>query len=235
MAVKRGTFNYQIAVTGMRGTGKSTYGLARARALARDHGGYLIAHDAGGFRIPSSIPGQGPVPLERSASIDELHRKLMARPDVVQVYTGPDAGPLLAYALKLRSLGPRDASQQTPIVVFLDEAVNIRQANRYRLDDELATLLADLRHQGIALVWCSQQPQQVHYSLLSMGTEIVIFRLTRKARKRLLDDCDVPESWDHVIGALPDYKYLVFPLTGTADNAGNTTAQHGQQSAQRRR
>jgi hypothetical protein len=126
--------------------------------------------------------------------------------------------------LKLRSLGPRHATHHTPIVVLLDESVHVRQASRYRIDDSFAELLATMRHEGIGLVWTAQQPQLAHYSLLTMGTEIVIFRLHAERTRKPLFEAGVPESWDRVIATLPNHKHLRFSLDGSGPITGDTTA-----------
>lgn len=95
-----------------------------------------------------------------------------------------------------------------PAVLLVDEIVVLTGATPYRLDDRIRQLLALRRHWGVGLIWTGQNARIANNQLLSMSTELVIFRLTDRRDLRRLEEAGVSPDVLERVPSLPNFHFL---------------------------
>jgi hypothetical protein len=213
VGVPRGSFNVCIGVLGAVGSGKSTYAIARAMQYAQQPA-YVFAHDLG-WKIPETLPDGRPTGVIRHDSIDECVAQLRKDPRGIHCIGTEDAGEIvdLAIATADRSLMANERRGGIPAVVLIDESVSAGDADPYRLGSSLKSAMALRRHKNIGIIWTSQSPNIVHYQMMSIGSELVVFRLKNKRDLTPLMNAGFSEEEIQTITELPDYSYIVHRCT----------------------
>jgi hypothetical protein len=204
------SFNVCVGVLGAPGTGKSTYGLARAIEYGRKVPAYVFAHDLG-YKLPDTLPGGRPARLKRYERISDAARGMATDPGGVNCIATPDAGPVFEYASKYaaESLRRNNGNSGIPCIVLIDEIVSAADANAYRLGGGIKELLALRRHRNVGIIWTCQSPRLCHYQLMAMGTELVIFRLQHKKDLDAIEQAGIEPAVIDTIRTLPDHHYVV--------------------------
>lgn len=208
--MKRGSVNVSIGAIGVPGTGKSTWALWRVRCLQAELGAYAVAHDPS-YRLPDAFPNGKPSGIRRFNSVADARAALASDPTGVLAIATVDAGEVLKLGVETSKESLKRGGDQnaTPCIVLVDEIVAAEQAGAYRLGDQFRESLALRRHQHLALVWTTQSPQLAHYQLLSLGTELALFRVTDERALKRIEQAGVPHAIVVQLPKLPDHKCIV--------------------------
>lgn len=219
---KHGDWNICVAAFGVPGTGKSEWALRYCVELSQEHTCYVLAHDPG-FRIRSKFHDGTPTGVMRHDSIDSVKAQLAKDPRGVHAINVPDASEVLQFAKELaeQSLKQhpyRDGrpTRGVPVLVYIDEAVSAADANPRMLGDLMRQCITGRRHWHVGIVYTCQSPWMVHYALISMSTEVVIFRVKTKRDFNRLEESGIDwaesSEWRKKIKHLPNYQYEVYEL-----------------------
>lgn len=230
--VRKGDWNHAIVVLGVPGTGKSTYALQLALELGRTPA-YVLAHDPG-WRLPARLPDGRPAGLHRHESIAAARAALARDGRGVHVISCADGDEVIRLGKQLAraSLAAGGGHAGVPVVVLLDEAVGTPGASPHRLGDELRELLATRRHLHLAIVMTAQSPQLAHYALLTLATEVVLFRMTDDRALRRLEQAGVPSEKLSRVATLPNYQHIVHRL-GEAPASSPPSSAHRRETSSR--
>jgi len=211
-----GKWNHAIGVLGVPGCGKSTYAAALAMELGQEPA-YLLAHDPT-WRIPATLPDGRSVPLRRHATLDMCRAEMKTDARGLHAPTVRDGAEILAFASAVAQVSKGGelvplGKPAVPVVVLVDECAALEHSGPGRLRNELLELLIGRRHKHVALIYTVQSPRLVDVSLLSLATQLVLFRIIdEKSRYRLRDEAGVPEPIVEQLQNLPDHQYLVHVL-----------------------
>jgi hypothetical protein len=207
---ERGSFNHLTICLGRRGTGKSTRALEVAVELSRYC--YVLVVDPA-WSFPSRLPGERVDRVARHddtgsavAAIEREGGGIQVTPDV-----NPDHVLVQATAVAKRSLDANDGQRGVPVVVVVDEAVLWQSSDPTRAGRVLTECVALGRHRNVGIVLTCQSSRLLTYQLLTLATEIDVFR-TRdwKALKRLAETCGLEEAWLQRARDLPRFRYLAY-------------------------
>lgn len=193
-----GTWNHVEVVIGLRGFGKSTYCVDRARELQRESGAYVIGHSLGA-RLPTELPDGSKVDIVYYETIDKLDAGLKRRPEMMHVLATGDADILLRYARDLsialrqrawrrekgflRRWSPMsnmDGIKCRPIVVVFDESValtmNLGKSGARNEDNRyFKEAVYSARHEHIAYMFQIQDPTALGPALQTQATNYIVF------------------------------------------------------------
>jgi hypothetical protein len=212
--MKRGSVNHAIGALGVPGTGKSTWALHRVRTLQHELRCYAVAHDPS-FRLPDEFPNGQPSGVRRFGSVSEARATIATDPRGVIAIATADAGEVVDFACEISDASMKANSDDgQPCIVLVDEIVSAEQASSYRLGEQFRQLLALRRWKHVGVVWTSQSPQLCHYQLLSLSTELALFRVTDKRALRRLVEAGVDEETVNLLPRLPDHKCYVVRIGG---------------------
>jgi hypothetical protein len=192
----------------MPGTGKSCYALSRTAELARQPA-YVVAHDPG-WRLPSVLPaGMGSVCVRRHETVYEASRALASDARGVHVVATSSADEVIELGVKLGEASLKAAGEKpaVPVVVLIDEAVSMSSHAHY-LEDKLKELLALRRHKHVGLVWTCQSPRLAHNQLLTLSTELVLFRLQHQKDFTALENAGVSAEVLARVPTLANHDYI---------------------------
>lgn len=189
----RGAFNFCVVALGSPGSGKSTWILERAITIGAATPAVVIGYDPG-YRVPSRSPHGAPYPVARHATLGALDAALRRESRRVHLLAAGEAGQLVEYgrSLAARSLAAHGGASGTPVLLLLDEAVLIDGAGTYRLGDEFRKLITGRRHENVGLLVTLQESGIAHKALLSLATELALFRVGDNATTTRLRACGVP-------------------------------------------
>lgn len=211
--VEKGQWNHAIIVLGVPGCGKSTYALARLIQLCQTPA-YGLAHDPG-WRLPAKLPDGMPDPkLHRHETIEAGRAAIARDGSGVHAFAVADGQEVLAFgrALSEASLAKGGGDRGTPVVVLLDEGVATESASPYRLGGPMREGLALRRHRHMAIIMTAQDPRLIHYAMVGLSTEIVMFRLRDDRALAELERMGVPSETTARLRGLPNYHYIVQKL-----------------------
>lgn len=207
-------FDCCIIVLGIRGVGKSTYALGRAVELGRKPA-YVLAHDPG-HRLPAGVIGSNgkstPVSIQYHDTIQSGAQSIGRTPSGVHAFAVPDGYQVLALGKEVSaaSLRAHQGKGLVPSVVLLDEGVSIGGSSTpYRQSDELRQDLALLRHHNVGLIITCQDPGFLHYSSMTLSTEIVLFRMNDMNAIAKTIRMGVPEEIAMNARSLAKYQHIV--------------------------
>lgn len=227
--VENKKFDHCIVVLGVRGSGKSTYALGRAVELGKTPA-YVLALDPG-MRLPEKLADGRPVAMQRHASILDGKRALASTPGGVHVFAVADGYEVLTLGKEVAaaSLVQNGGTHVCPVVVLIDEGVLAQGLSQYRLEDEWKRDLAGLRHMNVGLIITAQDPRYIHYSVASLSTEIVLFRLNDSEAVKRAIRMGVSPKRAEAAARLPRYQFIAHDAWG--DQFGETTEDDSEPAA----
>lgn len=211
--VQHRQYNVAVGFIGTVNTGKTTAATSYCVELAKD--AYVLAHDVG-WSIPTRLPDGREVRVIRHSSIEAgekyiaqyggqeaIHAFECSAEDVIKL------GERLADS-SLRAAGGYDRPAH-PVVIFIDEAVlAIKDMSPQRMSPRMQELLARRRHKHIGVVWTTQHPGFVHYMMLSMGTQVYVFRCEGHQAQERLAQAGIPDELIDEVQYLEDHHYVVY-------------------------
>lgn len=205
-----GDWNHLIVIVGERGSGKSTYAMKRALQLGRAPA-YVLAHDPrGGIQDAAKTWPHGAPPKVRSfPSVAALRAAVKTdATGIMTVYSHGASDELLTFAGELAKSASA-AGHATPVLVYFDEGAIVRGMSRHRLSDGFADVVAAGRHSRIGMIVTVQSAKAIHYEILALSTEIVMFRVQdRKLLARLEEK--VPAAIVAKLPTLPNHRFIVY-------------------------
>lgn len=95
-----------------------------------------------------------------------------------------------------------------PSLAFLDEVVAAGVCRPNYLSPSMQHLLTLRRHKNVGVVWTCQTARMVHNQLLTLATELYIFRLTDRRDFDRLEEAGLDPKCIAAIGQLPPYKCI---------------------------
>lgn len=206
-------WNVARVYIGIPESGKTVAACAYLVELSRTPA-YVIAHDAGG-NLPTNFPNGTPTNLKRYRNAEECARGLAASPSGIHAINCPDAASVLALANRIgaASLRAGGGSQGVPVVVYLDEIVNVEDADPMRAGANIKQAITQRRHNHVGIVAGTQMPQLCHYSMLTLANELVVFRCTGERAIKNLEMAGVPRDVArNTIPNLPQYQSVTIKL-----------------------
>jgi hypothetical protein len=200
--MSRGSFNHLIIVLGQPGTGKSTYAFKRAKQFISTPA-YVIAHDPG-WRLPEDAS------LVRHRTFNEAAIGLGKLPSKVHALSTSEGEDVVGWGIEVAqaSANQSKTGNGCPVVVLLDEGVGTSGINPYRLSPRMRDFVATRRHHNVGLIVTAQSPLLMHYQLLGLSTEIVMFRLIDERGLARLETIGVPRNLLDAVKRLPNYKSI---------------------------
>lgn len=198
-----GEWNHVEVVIGLRGFGKSTYCVDRARELQRESGAYVIGHSLGA-RLPKRLPDGSQVPINYYETIEKLERGLKRRPDEMHILADGHADAVLRFARDLSiamrkrawrrkygilptslwkkwtRMSDMDGIVMRPIIVIFDESValtmNLSKAGSKNDDAiEFREAIYSTRHEHIAYFFQIQDMNALGPALQTQATNYIVF------------------------------------------------------------
>lgn len=211
--VKKGDWNHAIIVLGVPGTGKSTYACQRALELGRTPA-YVLAHDPG-WRLPAELPDGSVTPLTRHDSIAAGQAALARSPAGIHAFAVADGEEVLLFGVQVAqaSLAANGGQAGVPVVVLLDEGVGTGAASPYRLGEALRQGMALRRHQHTAIILTAQDPRLIHYAMVGLATELVVFRLNDRAALAELVRMGMPPADVAKVATLAPFESVTLKLS----------------------
>lgn len=197
---KVGSWNHLIVILGQPGTGKSTYAVKRIKQLGRDGPAYMLAHDPG-WRLPDDAT------LERHADVGSAAIGLAKAPGNIHALTVADGDSVVAFATQCAKASI-DRGQGNPVAVLIDEGVATKGISPHRLSPQMAEFVATRRWLNTGMIVTAQSPLLVHYQMLGLSTEIVMFRLIDERGLRRLETIGVPPNILSSVRKLPNYHSI---------------------------
>jgi hypothetical protein len=212
--------NLAAGFIGVAGTGKSTEALRRAYVAAAA-GGYILAHDPG-WRLPERWPDGSPTGVIHHDGIADARDALASSPAGVHAVDTADGDDVLELALVVgeASLDRARADQgdqggelyALPVILMFDEGVAAGGLDPYRLGPGIREALARRRHRHMGIIYTCQSPHQVHYQLLTQGSELYAFRNHDGRALRRLEEVGFTKAETRAIASLPDYHFVMRKL-----------------------
>lgn len=206
-------WNICRAYIGIPESGKTVSATAFLMELQRTPA-YVLAHDASG-NLPDKLPDGRPTGVLRCPTIEHAKKALASSPGAILSIQCQDAGQVIALAKQLgaASLKQGGGAQGVPVVVYFDEIVNVTDANPHRANANIKEMVTQRRHNHVGIVFGTQMPQLVHYSMLTLANEMVIFRCTGDRAIKNLEQAGVPpKTARKVIPTLPQYQSVTVRL-----------------------
>lgn len=198
--MKSHSWNHLIVVLGQPGTGKSTYALKRAKQLGREGPAYLLAHDPG-WRLPEDSA------LMRHTTFGEAAAGLAKFPSSVHALSVSEGESVLEFGIGCARTSAK-TNHGCPVVVLLDEGVGTSGINPHRLSPRMRDFVATRRHHNVGMIVTAQSPMLMHYQMLGLSTEIVMFRLIDDRGLRRLETVGVPDNILAAVKRLPNFKSI---------------------------
>lgn len=195
-----GSFNQLVVVLGQPGTGKSTYALKRTKQICRETPCYGLGHDPG-FRLPDDPS------LVRHPDFTSAAMGIGKHPEKIHALCVPDGDSVVAWAKKC-SEASKNAGQNIPVMVLIDEGVATNGINPYRLSPLMADFVATRRWHNVGLMVTAQSPLLMHYQILGLSTEIVMFRLIDERGLRRLETIGVERKTLDMVRKLPNFQSI---------------------------
>jgi hypothetical protein len=207
--LKQGDFNLAVGVIGNVGTGKSTWAITRALELQRTIPCYVLAHDAG-YRLPARLPDGAPTGITRHETIEAVRAAMKTKPGGVHALATDDAAPVLDLAVEIAAKSMQSSKHRRcpPVVVLIDEIVLLDDATPYRLGTALKKVLARRRHLHVGIIWTCQSAHLVHYQMMTLSTEMVLFRQRDQRDLTRLNNGGIEAAYTAQLPALHDYKQI---------------------------
>jgi len=208
---EKGKWNVCVGFLGKPGAGKTEGAVRYALDLSRKPGCYIVCHD-NGWRVPESLHDGRATGVRRHEQTADAVASLGNPKTARGIHCVPsdDAEEVIsiAEAVAEASLEAHGGSCGYPSLVFLDEVVAAGVCRPNYLSPSMQHLLTLRRHKNVGVVWTCQTARMVHNQLLTLATELYIFRLTDRRDFDRLEEAGIPPDCIVAIGKLPPYKCI---------------------------
>lgn len=212
-AMPYATFDLCCAAVGAPGTGKSEWALRQVIELQRNIGCYVIAHDAM-HRLPDRFHDGSETGLIRHSSETSLLVGLAKEPGRPHALNCGDATEVIEIGKRagMASLSANGTTHDgrplfgVPVVVYLDEAVMASSTNPRSIGDDLRVAITQRRGYQLGIVYTVQSPRMVHWSLLTLSTDVRIFRCAGKGDHERLEEAGVPGATCQLAATLTGHE-----------------------------
>lgn len=194
---------------GKPGSGKSQHAVRLALGFAAKPGCYIVAHDVG-WRLPETLHDGTRTGIQRHESVKEAAGAFGDPRRARGIHCVPSESAAdcvqLAEALAEASLEAHGGESGYPSLVLIDEVVAAQMCDPNKLAPAMRHLLTLRRHKNVGLLWTCQSARMVHNQLLTLATELYVFRLTDKRDLDRLREAGVEEGLVQQVSKLPPYK-----------------------------
>lgn len=193
---------------GKPGSGKSEYAVRRALLMARTPC-YVVAHDVG-WKIPDTLHDGTPTYVKRHRDAQAAREAINKDPKGIHAISSADAEPVfqLARELAAHSLEANGGDKGVPVLLVIDEVVSAGICDPNRLDPGFKRLLAERRHDHVGILSTCQSARMLHNQVVTLATEVVLFRITDKRDQKRLVEAGLDEELVASIGNLPPHKFV---------------------------
>lgn len=112
----------------------------------------------------------------------------------------------MAEACAAASLEANGGERGYPSIVFLDEVVAAGVCRANYLSPSMQHLLTMRRHKNVGVVWTCQTARLMNNNMLTLATELVIFRMSNKRDLDTLSGAGIEDDVIDKIRVLKDYE-----------------------------
>jgi hypothetical protein len=105
-----------------------------------------------------------------------------------------------------KSLEAHDGQSGYPAIVLIDEVVAAGMCDPNKLAPAMRQLITLRRHKNVGLIWTCQSARMVHNQLLTLATELYLFKLTDRRDLDRLTEAGIADEVVRQVPTLPAYK-----------------------------
>lgn len=207
--VTRGKWNVCFGAVGIPESGKTTWAVTQLLRIADHNECWIVAHDPD-RRIPPRLPSGREVVVIHHPSVEAAAQAMRTSPAGIHAIDVEDAYEVVTFATRLAGASLKANANQrgVPVLVYLDEAVKVREMSPHAAPHKLLAVVTGRRHLNVGIVWGSQSPQFVHNQVIGQGNQLAMFRVPQRALKNLADS-GVPEDVLRQLPTLRQYECRV--------------------------
>lgn len=100
--------------------------------------------------------------------------------------------------------------QGWPVIIYIDEVVMAKVARVDGLSDAMEVAISQRRHKHVGVLWSTQAPGMVHYSLLGFSNELRLFMCTGEHPRNRMRQASIPADIATMVEQLPPHTSIHF-------------------------